>query len=192
MSSAVVQLPISDTDTTFLVATGRGDDPASAITLEAGLQLAREAGARVVLYDRAAASSFVDPFEAPTWAGGDVPGWNQLLSPAQLRRLGDGYLAEQLVYARVIGLDARAWLPFGTGPAAMAHCAVAWGVTHVVLPARVAHPSLWERLRGRTLAPFQEGMPGVEILLVDEEGRAQQATEQHSGQYQPTASGALV
>lgn len=101
MSSAVVQLPISDTDTTFLVATGRGDDPASAITLEAGLQLAREAGARVVLYDRATASSFVDPFEAPTWAGGDVPGWNQLLSPAQLRRLGYGYLAEQLVYARV-------------------------------------------------------------------------------------------
>jgi hypothetical protein len=49
MSSAVVQLPISDTDTTFLVATGRGDDPASAITLEAGLQLAREAGTRVVL-----------------------------------------------------------------------------------------------------------------------------------------------
>jgi hypothetical protein len=66
---------------TFLVATDRGDDPTSAAAVELGLQLAREAGARVVLYDRSAESSFTDPFEAAAWAGGQIPTWNQLLSP---------------------------------------------------------------------------------------------------------------
>jgi hypothetical protein len=108
-----------------------------------------------------------------------------------LRQLGYGYLAEQPMYARAMGLDARAWLPFGAGPVAMARCALAWGVTHLVLPARVAHPSLWERLRGRTLAAFQQYMPGVEILLVDAEGRVQQVTERLD-QRQPTAAGALA
>lgn len=161
---------------TFLVATDRGDDPASAVTLELGLQLAREAGARVVLYDRSAESSFTDPFEAPTWAGGQLPTWNQLLSPPQLRHLGYGYLAEQLSYAKAMGLDAAAWLPFGVGPPVMGRCVAAWGVTQVVLPAKVANPSVWARLRGHTLADFQAKLPGAEILLVHPDGRVQQIT----------------
>jgi hypothetical protein len=111
MNSAAEQPPTSATDATILVATDRGNDPASAVTLEAGLQLAREAGARVVLYDRSAESSLVDPFEAAAWASGQIPSWDQLLSPQQLKRLGYGYLTEQLSYATAIGLDARAWLP---------------------------------------------------------------------------------
>jgi hypothetical protein len=49
MHAIVDQPPTTTTDATFLVATDRGDDPASAVTLEMGLQLARDAGARVVL-----------------------------------------------------------------------------------------------------------------------------------------------
>jgi hypothetical protein len=71
----------SATEATFLVATDRGDDPASAVTLETALQLAREASARVVLYDRSAESLFTDPFEAAAWAGGQIPTWEQVLSP---------------------------------------------------------------------------------------------------------------
>jgi hypothetical protein len=176
---------------TFLVATDRGDDPASAATLELGLQLAREAGARVVLYDRSAESSFTDPFEAPKWAGGQLPTWEQLLSPPQLRHLGYGYLAEQLSYAQAMGLDAVAWLPFGVGPAVMGRCVAAWGVTQVVLPAKVANPSVWARLRGRTLADFQANLPGVEILLVSPDGRLQQITSRLIN-LQPMRTGALV
>ena len=66
-----------------------------------------------------------------------------------------------------MGLEAMAWLPFGTGPRAMARCCAAWGVTHVVLPAAVAHPSWRARLRGHTLAAFQANLRGVELLLVD-------------------------
>jgi hypothetical protein len=176
---------------TFLVATDRGDDPASAVTLELGLQLAREAGARVVLYDRSAESSFTDPFEAPAWAGGQLPIWEQLLSPPQLKHLGYGYLAEQLSYAKAMALDAAAWLPFGVGPSAMGRCSAAWGVTHVVMPAKVANPSVWARLRGHTLADFQTNLPGVEILLVHPDGRLQQITSR-SIQPQPMRTGALV
>jgi hypothetical protein len=191
MSAVAVLPPTTSTDATFLVATDRGDDPTSAVTLEAGLQLAREAGARVVLYDRSAESSFVDPFEAAGWAEGRIPTWDQLLSPQQLRGLGYGYLAEQLSYARTMGLDAGAWLPFGVGPAVMARCGAAWGVTQVVLPAKVAHPSWRTRLRGHTLAAFQAAMPGVEILLVHPDGRVQPITER-TPQPQPIATGALV
>jgi hypothetical protein len=173
------------------VATDRGDDPASAVTLELGLQLAREAGARVVLYDRSAESSFTDPFEAPAWAGGQLPTWEQLLSPPQLRHLGYGYLAEQLNYAKAMGLDAAAWLPFGVGPAVMGRCVAAWGVTQVVLPAKVANPSAWARLRGHTLADFQANLPGAELLLVHPDGRMQQITSRLI-QPQPTRTGALV
>jgi hypothetical protein len=176
---------------TFLVATDRGEDPTSAATLELGLQLAREAGARVVLYDRSAESWFTDPFEAAAWAGGQLPTWNQLLSPPQLRSLGYGYLAEQLTYARAMGLEAAAWLPFGTGPAAMARCCAAWGVTHVVLPAAVAHPSWAARLRGHTLAGFRASLRGIELLLVDTDGRVHRIAGT-AGKPQPARTGALV
>jgi hypothetical protein len=57
-----MQPPTTDTDAIVLVATDRGKDPASAITLEAGLQPACEAAPGVVLYDRSAESSFAEPF----------------------------------------------------------------------------------------------------------------------------------
>lgn len=173
------------------MATDRGDDPASAVTLELGLQLAREAGARVVLYDHSAESSFVDPFEVPAWGSGQIPTWEQLLSPPQLHHLGYGYLAEQLGYAKAMGLEAAAWLPFGLGPPAMGRCSAAWGVTKVILPAKVANPSVWARLRGRTLADFQANLPGVEILLVHPDGRVQQITSRLR-EPQPMRTGALV
>ena len=180
----------SATEATFLVATDHGDDPASAVVLETGLQLAREAGARVVLYDRSAESLFTDPFEA-AWAGGQIPTWGQLLSPPQLERLGYGYLAEQLTYARAMGLEAAAWLPFGSGPAAMGRCCAAWGVTHVVLRPKVAYPSWRARLRGHTLAAFQANLRGVELLLVDADGGVHQLTGT-AATPQPARTGALV
>jgi hypothetical protein len=176
---------------TFLVATDRGDDPASAMILETALQLAREAGARVVLYDRSAESLFTDPFEAPKWASGQIPTWEQLLSAPQLRPLGYGYLAEQLAYARGMGLEAMVWLPFGSGPAVMARCCAAWHVTHVVLPAKVAHPSWRARLRGHTLADFQAHLRGVELLLVDADGDVHQLTGT-AAKPRPARAGALV
>jgi hypothetical protein len=190
MRSAAVQSQPSTTEATFLVATDRGDNPASAMILETALQLAREADARVVLYDRSAESVFNDPFEAAAWAGGQIPTWEQLLTAPQLERLGYGYLAEQLTYAKSMGLEAMAWLPFGSGPVAMARCCAAWGVTDVVLPAAVVHPSWRARLRGHTLAGFQFHLRGVELLLVDTDARVPQI--ETAGNPQPARTRALV
>lgn len=100
-------------------------------------------------------------------------------------------LAGQLTHARAMGLEAMAWLPFGSGPTAMARCGATWGVTHVVLPAAVAHPSWAARLRGHTLAAFQANLRGVELLLVDADGRVHRIAGT-AGKPQPARTGALV
>jgi hypothetical protein len=109
--------------------------------------------------------------------------------PEQLRHLGYGWLAEQLSYAKAMGLTSRPGSPFGVGPAVMGRCCAAWGVTHVVLPVKVANASVWHGCAGRTLADFQANLPGVEILLVHPDGRVQQITSRLP---EPLASQGLV
>jgi hypothetical protein len=146
------------------VATGDGHDPAFAASLARGLELAGQAGARVVLYDHASESPFVDPFEAT----GQIPGYERdcLLEPGQLREHGYGHLADQLVAARRQGLEVGAWLVFGIGAKPLARCCAKLGVTQVILPASTARPSLRERLFGHTLAAFTARLPQVEFVLV--------------------------
>jgi hypothetical protein len=154
----------------YLVATGDGHDPAFEASLARGLELAVQAGARVVLYDHASESPFVDPFEAT----GRIAGYERdcLLEPGQLREHGYGHLADQLLAARRLGLNAGAWLVFGIGAKPLARCCHQLGVTRVVLPASVARPSLRERLFGHTLAAFTAHLPQVEFVLVPASGRA--------------------
>jgi hypothetical protein len=130
----------------YLVATGDGHDPALAASLTRGLELAHQARARVVLYDHDTESPFVDPFEAT----GRIPGYERdcLLEPGQLREHGYSHLAEQLLAARRLGLDAGAWVVFGIGAKPLARCCHQLGVTPggaagqdgPPLPARAAVP----------------------------------------------------
>jgi hypothetical protein len=153
----------------YLVATGDDHDPAFAASLARGLALAHQAGARVILYDHASESPFVDPFEAT----GQIPGYQRdcLLEPAQLRKHGYGHLADQLLAARRLGLNAGAWLVFGIGAKPLARCCAKLGVTRVILPTSAARPSLRERLSGHTLAAFTAHLPQVEFVLVPASGR---------------------
>jgi hypothetical protein len=141
----------------YLVATADGHDPAFAASLARGLELAGQAGAKVILYDHASESPFVDPFEAT----GRIPGNARdcLLEPDQLREHGYGHLADQLLAARRQGLDAGAWLVFGIGAKPLARCCAKLGVTRVILPASTARPSLRERLFRHTLAHFTARLP---------------------------------
>ena len=155
---------VQATTPVYLVATGGRHDQAFAASLARGLELAWQAGARVVLYDHATESAFIDPFEAT----GRIAGYQRdcLLEPEQLREHGYGHLAEQLVAARRLGLDAGAWVVFGIGAPALARCCKRFGVTRVVLPAKAARPSLRERLFRHTLAAFTARLPQVEFVLV--------------------------
>jgi hypothetical protein len=68
-----------------------------------------------------------------------------------------------------LGLQVGAWLARGTGAAAMAAACQRLGVDRVVLPAKLARPSLRDRVLGRTLAAFQARL-SAKITLVDEHG----------------------
>lgn len=155
---------VTTTIPVYPVASGDGHDPDFAASLARGLELAWQAGARVILYDHATESAFVDPFEAT----GRIAGYERdcLLEPEQLREHGYHHLAERLVAARRLGLDAGAWVVFGIGAPAMARCCSKLGVTRVVLPAKPARPSLRERLFRHTLAAFTARLPEVEFVLV--------------------------
>jgi hypothetical protein len=149
----------------YLVATDDGHDPAYAATRAAGLQLAGATGSRVVLYDRSSESYWTHPYD-PNICLSSVAGRGQVLGPQALRRLGYGYLADQLEQARAMGLDAEAALAWGTGPAAMVRCCQQVGVTHVILPATVARPALLDHLLRRRVADFRDRLAGVATVLV--------------------------
>jgi hypothetical protein len=154
----------------LLVATDDGADPAYAVCRRAGLDLARREGAAVVLYDRSSESYLVDPYESGPWTSQNHgPAGDRPLDLPDLLRLGRRYLAEQVTEGRALGLQVGAWLARGTGPAALAAACERLGVDRVVLPDKLARPSLRDRVLGRTLAGFQDRL-AAKITLVDEHG----------------------
>jgi hypothetical protein len=156
--------------TMLLVATDDGTDPAYAVCRRADLELARREGATVVLYDRSSESYLVDPYESGPWTSQNHgPAGDRPLDIPELLRLGRRYLAEQVTEGRALGLQVGAWLARGTDPAAMAAACQRLGVDRVVLPDKLAHPSLRDRVLGRTLDAFQARL-SAKITLVDGHG----------------------
>jgi hypothetical protein len=156
--------------TMLLVATDDGTDPAYAVCRRAGLDLARREGATVVLYDRSSESYLVDPYESGPWTSQNHgPAGDRPLDLPELVRLGRRYLADQVTQGRALGLQVGAWLARGTGPAAMAAACERLGVDRVILPDKLARPSLRDRVLGRTLDAFQARL-SAKITLVDDHG----------------------
>jgi hypothetical protein len=124
----------------------------------------------VVLYDRSSESYLVDPYESGPWTSQNHgPAGKTLLNPNELIRLGRRYLADQVAEGRALGLQVGAWLARGTGPAAMADACERLEVQRAILPAKLARPSLRDRVLGRTLADFQARLP-AKITVVNEDG----------------------
>jgi hypothetical protein len=162
--------PVTAPSTMLLVATDDGADPAYAVCRRAGLEVARREGAAVVLYDRSSESYLVDPYESGPWTSQNHgPAGDRPLDLPDLLRLGRRYLAEQVTEGRALGLQVGAWLARGTGPAAMAAACERLGVDRVVLPDKLARPSLRDRVLGRTLAGFQDRL-SAKITLVNDQG----------------------
>ena len=156
--------------TMLLVATDDGTDPAYAVCRRAGLEVAWREGATVVLYDRSSESYLVDPYESGPWTSQNHgPAGDRPLDIPELLRLGRRYLAEQVSEGRALGLQVGAWLARGTGPPAMAAACQRLGVDRVVLPDKLARPTLRDRVLGRTLADFQDRL-SAKITLVNDRG----------------------
>lgn len=150
----------------YLVATDDGSAELGAVR-ERGLRLAERAGARVLLYDRSSESRLADPYDIGPWGReGDGFGPGTQLEPDILEGLGRRYLADQLRLARARGLHADAFLPRGTGAAALAEACARFAPELLVLPARMGAPGLIDRISRNTLADLT--LPrGAEVLLVE-------------------------
>lgn len=154
----------------YLVATGDGSDPQHAACRRTGLRLARDDGARVVLYDRSSESALVDPYPAGNIdPRSDTVSRASVLDDQSLRALGREYLVDQLAEARDMGLEVDAYLAEGTGVDAVVEAIELRRPDVVVLPAAVVSDSLLDRLRGDTAVNLAEKV-AADIVFVDGDG----------------------
>jgi hypothetical protein len=148
--------------------TGEGDD------LDhvggAAVRLAGAHGARVILYDRDAASAFSDPWPN-RWASKEEGAqFGDPLSDEELVKLGREPLARQVTAARDQGVDAWAWLPEKHGTDDLVEYARHHGADLILLPDDLDEPGLAERLKGETVdkavEAVEESAAGIAVLLV--------------------------
>lgn len=159
----------------YLVATDDGTDPRYAAVREAGIAAAREDGANIVLYDRTTESYLTNPYPSGPWSGEDdalSPAWQ--LTPGRLDAIGRSYLAQQVRDATDAGVRATAHLAVDTGATAMRDAVSRYTPDVVFLPAHIAKPSLYDRVRGNTLRSLQSAIDGP-IRLVDRDGGVEAA-----------------
>jgi hypothetical protein len=165
--------------TRLLVAyTGEGDD--LAYVTRTALGLAGEYGAKVILYDRDAASALSDPWPNQWGSQGEGAEFGDPLSAEELVKLGREPLARQVATAREDGVDAWAWLPEKHGTDALVDYARHHAADVILLPEDLDEPGLAERLMGETVEKavdeVDRGDDGIAVLLVAEDGSTQLAT----------------
>lgn len=119
--------------------------------LRAAVDTARQAEARLILYDIDAAQMFSAP--RPTeWSGEtESSDWSDLLTVDDLERAGRRPIAEQVRRARSAGIEAFGWLPARKGADALAEYADRQQADLIMLPADMEEPGLFDRLRKATL-----------------------------------------
>jgi nucleotide-binding universal stress UspA family protein len=146
---------------------------------DAAVDLARQNRARVILYDRDAASSFSDPLPNQWASQAEGAQFGDPLSDQELVKLGREPLARKVAAAREDGVDAWGWLPGEHGTDAMVDYARDRGADLLLLPAELDEPGLGERLKGETVAKAVEEAaetdPGLAVLLVAADGSTELA-----------------
>jgi hypothetical protein len=141
---------------------------------DAAVQVARRNHARVILYDRDAASVFNDPMPNQWASQAEGDQFGDPLSDTELVRLGRGPIADKVAAARRVGVDAWGWLANDHGTDAMVDYARGHGADLLLLPAELDEPGFADRLKGETVATAVEEAsetgPGLAVLLVDADG----------------------
>jgi hypothetical protein len=146
---------------------------------DAAVELAGKGGARVILYDRDAASAFSDPM--PNQWGSQAEGaqFGDPLSDQELVKLGREPFARKVAAAREAGVDAWGWLASDHGTEAMVGYARDHDADLILLPADLEDPGLAERLKGETVdkavSEAEESAPGLAVVLVAADGSTEVA-----------------
>jgi nucleotide-binding universal stress UspA family protein len=150
------------------------EDDQFAHVAKAAVELARRSGARLILYDRDAASAMGDPL--PTWwsTSGEPEQYGDPLSEAELRKLGFEDTAGRVARARAAGVDAWGWLPAQRGTDHLVDYAHEHDADVVLLPAELEEPGLTDRLRRQTVdraVEETEAQPDhLAVVLVEPDG----------------------
>lgn len=171
----VTKQPIFDlADAKVLVAfVGEGKD--LDYVADAALDLARRNRARVIFYDRDAASAFADPLPNQWASAGERQQYGDPLSDDDLVRLGREPLARLVAEARREGVDAWGWLPEHHGTDTMVDYARGHAADLLLLPERLDEPGLADRLKRETVGKAVEELEetegegrsdGIAVLLV--------------------------
>jgi hypothetical protein len=155
----------------YLVATDDGSDEAYTVTREAGFDLAADAGAGVVLYDRSTESKMTNPYPTGPWSDeDDAVGPGDELAPETLRELGRGYLADQVIAGRERGVPVRAHLAVNTGAEALSDAVERYRPAAVVFPEEITdNGDLLDKVRHQTVADVLADAD-VEVILIDAHG----------------------
>lgn len=114
-----------------------GDDDRYAVTRRAAMELAREKGAELILYDWDSAGILGDPLPSIWSADGtdtDIP---DRLDEAALEAAGRHSIARQVEEAKASGLPASAWLPSEKGTDALLKFGQDHGAIAIVVPSDI-------------------------------------------------------
>ena len=160
-----------------------GEDEALDHVAGAAVELARRNQARLVLYDRDAASALSDPLPNQWASSGEREQYGDPLSDDELVRLGREPLARKVSAARRQGVDAWGWLAERHGTDTMVDYARRHGADLVLLPDDLDEPGLADRLKRETVdqaveeaAEEKEDQPdGIAVMLVASDGSTQLA-----------------
>jgi nucleotide-binding universal stress UspA family protein len=164
-----------------------GEDDALDHVDRAAVELARRHRARLVLYDRDAASAFADPLPNQWASYGERDQYGDPLSDEELVRLGREPLARKVAAARRQGADAWGWLAERHGTDTMVDYARRHHADLVLLPDDLEEPGLADRLKRETVDRAVEEVQatedhntsrdrdGIAVLLVSRDGSTQLA-----------------
>jgi nucleotide-binding universal stress UspA family protein len=153
-----------------------GEDEQLEHVLRAALELARANGARVILYDHDAASTFSDPLPNQWASQGEGEQFGDPLSDEELVKLGFEPFARTVAKARADGVDAWGWLATRHGTDELVDYARRHGADLLLLPAELDEPGLADRLKSETAAKAVDEAEatggGLAVLLVGRDGGA--------------------
>lgn len=155
----------------YLVATDDGSDSAYTVTREAGLEMAAQADAGVILYDRTSESRLTNPYPSGPWSDeDDAVSPDSELEPDTLREMGRAYLADQILDARRRGVVARAHLAVNTGAEALSDAVRRYRPTTVVFPQRATEDaSFLDKVTHDTVADLLDHT-SADVVLIDDRG----------------------
>lgn len=154
--------------------------------VEAAIDTARQAEARLILYDIDAApgglGQTTDPLAGvplPTIWGGDTDAalLPDRLDVQDLEYAGRHSIAHYVTEARHRGVETFGWLPSSRSASDLIAYAEEQGADLIMIPRELEDPSLIERLRGETAEKARQSP--IPIALVDQLGRVEYPEHKH-------------